>query len=88
MPEMPAPTISTSWSTGAAAAPLARALERGRVVVGEGLVDVGHTECLGAIEEAEQLAFLRAHGCDFYQGYYCSKPLPADEFEVLVRSKL
>lgn len=40
------------------------------------------------VEEAEQLAFLRAHGCDFYQGYYCSKPLPAAEFEVLVRSKL
>jgi EAL domain-containing protein (putative c-di-GMP-specific phosphodiesterase class I) len=40
------------------------------------------------VEEAEQLEFLRAHGCDYYQGYYCSKPLPAAEFEVLVRSKL
>jgi diguanylate cyclase (GGDEF)-like protein len=40
------------------------------------------------VEEAEQLEFLRAHGCDYYQGYYCSKPLPAAEFELLLRSGL
>lgn len=31
------------------------------------------------VETAAQLAFLREHGCDEYQGYYFSKPLPADE---------
>ncbi|MHB1586838.1 MAG: putative bifunctional diguanylate cyclase/phosphodiesterase [Acidiferrobacteraceae bacterium] len=33
------------------------------------------------VENAEQLAFLRAHGCDQYQGYYFSRPLPADQID-------
>ena len=32
------------------------------------------------IETVEQLAFLKNEGCDEIQGYYFSKPLPADEF--------
>ncbi|MFD2271709.1 putative bifunctional diguanylate cyclase/phosphodiesterase [Undibacterium arcticum] len=39
------------------------------------------------VETAEQLAFLRAQGCEEMQGYYYSKPLPADQFEVFARSK-
>jgi len=31
------------------------------------------------VETEAQLAFLREHGCDEYQGYYFSRPLPADE---------
>ncbi len=31
------------------------------------------------VETEAQLAFLREYGCDEYQGYYFSKPLPADE---------
>jgi len=30
------------------------------------------------VESMEQLAFLRAHGCDFLQGYYLGAPMPAD----------
>lgn len=37
------------------------------------------------VETADQLAFLEAHGCDEYQGYLLSAPVPADEFEALVR---
>jgi EAL domain-containing protein (putative c-di-GMP-specific phosphodiesterase class I) len=37
------------------------------------------------VETAEQLAFLRNLGCDQYQGYFCSKPVPADAFARLVR---
>lgn len=32
------------------------------------------------VETAGQLAFLRLQGCDEVQGYYFSKPLPADQF--------
>lgn len=38
------------------------------------------------VETECQLAFLRDHGCDEYQGYLFSPPIPADEFEKLVRA--
>jgi diguanylate cyclase (GGDEF)-like protein len=37
------------------------------------------------VETQEQLAFLSALGCDEYQGYYRSRPVPAAEFEQLLR---
>ena len=33
------------------------------------------------VETAEQFTELKAMGCDIIQGYYFSRPLPADEFE-------
>ncbi len=36
------------------------------------------------VETAEQLAFLRSLGCDQYQGYLCSPPLPPVEFLTLL----
>ncbi len=33
------------------------------------------------VETEEQLAFLQIHGCDAYQGYLCSRPIPAPELE-------
>ncbi|MBZ9613129.1 putative bifunctional diguanylate cyclase/phosphodiesterase [Rheinheimera maricola] len=39
------------------------------------------------VETAEQLAFLRQQGCDYYQGYYFSKPLPATEFINLLQQQ-
>jgi diguanylate cyclase (GGDEF)-like protein/PAS domain S-box-containing protein len=35
----------------------------------------------------EQLEFLDAHGCDCFQGFWISKPLPADAFYDFVRLK-
>ncbi|MGN1056435.1 MAG: putative bifunctional diguanylate cyclase/phosphodiesterase [Comamonas sp.] len=39
------------------------------------------------VETPAQLAFLREHGCDVYQGYLCSKPLPAGAFAALLRAQ-
>lgn len=36
------------------------------------------------VETEEQLAFLRHHGCDLVQGYYFSKPVPAQEVARLL----
>lgn len=40
------------------------------------------------VETAEQLEFLAREGCDFYQGYLMSRPLPASEFFELARPSL
>jgi diguanylate cyclase (GGDEF)-like protein/PAS domain S-box-containing protein len=37
------------------------------------------------VETQEQEAFLSAHGCDVYQGYLFSRPMPVEEFEQLLR---
>ncbi|MEQ1636783.1 MAG: EAL domain-containing protein [Methylococcales bacterium] len=53
------------------------------------IVAMGHT--LGfkvlaeGVETQEQLNFLKAQGCDLYQGYLCSRPLPANDFAAFLR---
>lgn len=39
------------------------------------------------VETADQLTFLQNRGCDKYQGYLCSPPLPADDFLSFVESR-
>ncbi|MBQ7500566.1 MAG: bifunctional diguanylate cyclase/phosphodiesterase, partial [Clostridia bacterium] len=39
------------------------------------------------VETAEQYFNLKAMGCDIIQGYYFSRPLPADEFEEVILKK-
>lgn len=41
---------------------------------------LGLTIVAEGVEETRQLAFLRDRGCDIIQGYYFSRPLPADKF--------
>ncbi len=38
------------------------------------------------VETPEEVAFLKAHGCDEAQGYYFSRPLPADQFARLLET--
>jgi diguanylate cyclase (GGDEF)-like protein/PAS domain S-box-containing protein len=38
------------------------------------------------VETTGQLNFLRLQGCDEVQGYYFSKPLPAEQFEIYIQN--
>ena len=40
------------------------------------------------VETEDQLQFLRALGCDEYQGYYKSKPVPANDFARQMRAEI
>jgi len=40
------------------------------------------------VETKEQLELLKEMGCDIIQGYYFSKPLSAEEFDVLLKNEL
>ncbi len=57
-------------------------------LISQAIIELAHTlhfEVLAeGIETPDQLALLKDMACDYYQGYYCSKPLPADEFKRLL----
>ncbi|MCK9337465.1 MAG: EAL domain-containing protein [Arcobacteraceae bacterium] len=52
------------------------------------IINIGHTfgfrVLAEGVENEEQLEFLKSQGCDVFQGYLRSKPLPADEIELLL----
>lgn len=51
------------------------------------IIEMAHTLKLGVIAEGvetqEQLEYLKAEGCELFQGYLFSKPLPIDAFNQL-----
>ncbi len=57
----------------------------------EAIIGLSHNLKLNVIcegvEDADQLGWLQQHRCNEIQGYYFSKPLPADEFEAFVKSR-
>ena len=52
------------------------------------IIDMAHNFHFDVIAEGvetdAQLAFLKLHGCNAYQGYLLSKPVPVEEFEALL----
>lgn len=52
------------------------------------IINLGHTfgfrVLAEGVEKEEQLEFLKNQGCDAFQGYLRSKPIPANEFELLL----
>ena len=40
------------------------------------------------VENEHQLNLLRDAGCDYVQGYYFSRPLPAADFENLIKKEI
>lgn len=40
------------------------------------------------VETIEQLTFLKQHDCDIYQGYYFSRPIPAENILPLLEQRL
>lgn len=55
------------------------------------IIAMGHTLRLQVlaegVETSEQFNFLKAQGCDLYQGYFSSPALPPDKFAALLRRK-
>jgi len=53
------------------------------------IISMGHNLGLKVLAEGveteEQLAYLKARGCDSYQGYLKSPAVPAEEFAELIR---
>ncbi|HEY9202033.1 MAG TPA: EAL domain-containing protein [Gammaproteobacteria bacterium] len=49
--------------------------------------NLGFTTIAEGVETEQQLDILRQLGCDEVQGYFYSKPLPADQFEAFARDK-
>ena len=61
------------------------------MAISAAIIAMGHSMGLRVlaegVETGEQLAFLRERGCDSFQGYHCSRPVPAEAFAALVRAQ-
>lgn len=58
--------------------------------ISKALIQMGHNLNLQVIAEGvetvEELAFLREHKCDAMQGFIFSRPIPAEEFTILLQN--
>ena len=65
--------------------------DSGDAAIAKAIITLGHQLDLEVIAEGVenqgQLNFLRSHGCDSFQGFLCSPPLPADEMIHFIAGK-
>jgi EAL domain-containing protein (putative c-di-GMP-specific phosphodiesterase class I) len=61
------------------------------MAISAAIIAMGHSMGLAVlaegVETAGQLAFLSERGCHAYQGYLCSRPLPAAQFMELLQTR-
>jgi len=61
------------------------------VAITHAIIAMGHSLRLDVVAEgvetAEQLAFLREHGCDYMQGFLVGKPMPSEELSRLLAER-
>ncbi len=64
-------------------------LHRDDMEIVNAIIAVAHalrlTVLAEGVENDQQLAYLKSRGCDLFQGYLFGPPMPADEFEKLLR---
>ena len=64
------------------------ATDQQHALLAKAVISLGHSLRLKVVAEgvetAAQLDFLHHHGCDEVQGFFFSKAVPADEFEVML----
>jgi len=57
----------------------------------QAIISMGHTLNLEVVAEGvetpRQLDFLQSNGCDFYQGFSYSRPVPAEQLEKLLQKR-
>lgn len=61
--------------------------KRGRIVISHIIAmarELGIKTVSEGVEEAEQVDFLRAKGCDLVQGYVFARPMPAADFSAML----
>ena len=59
-----------------------------QITVGQRRVDPSYALVQVQAESEEQLAFLRKNGCEEFQGFLFSRPLPAEEIQKVLEKNL
>lgn len=61
------------------------------MAISTAIIGMGHSLGMSVLAEGvetpEQMAFLRERGCNAYQGYLCSRPLPPEAFAALLSGR-
>ncbi len=72
--------------------PLFLAIEKGNTAIVRAIAQLGESLNLKVpaegVETAEQLSFIRAHGCDYIQGFLTGRPVDTQQLDRLARHEI